>query len=281
MNNLTDISYIKDLGERYGFSFSKKYGQNFIVNPSVCPRIAEFADIGGDDCVLEIGAGIGVLTRELAARAKKVVCVEIDTSLKPLLEETLADFDNVKIIWRDVMKTDLKQLAAEEFGSGPVKVRANLPYYITGPVIMKLLEEDFGRQSITVMVQKEAAERICAAPGTRESGAVSLAVTYHRQRQVCFGVSPASFYPRPKVHSSVIQLNMRGEKAVRPQSPEKMFKIIRAAFNQRRKTMPNALTAIGYEKETVAARLEAIGQSPLVRAERMTLEDFAALSDRL
>lgn len=281
-NNLTSLSYIKQLSRKYGFKFDKKYGQNFIINPSVCPRIAESAGIDENSGVIEIGTGIGVLTSQLAQRAKKVVALEIDTSLQPILAETLAEYDNVKVIYQDVLKTDIARLIKQEFGDMPVSVRANLPYYITSPIIMKLLEENLPIDNITVMVQKEAAARICAVPGSREAGAISLAVQYYSRPKVCFNVSPGSFYPPPKVTSSVIRLDIKKEKDVRPASEKNMFRLIKAAFGQRRKTFVNSVSAnLSLPKAQVESALSAIGQNPMVRPEKLTLKEFAALSDIL
>ena len=279
---LTNVSYIKDLCQRYGFSLQKGYGQNFIVNAGICPKIAEHAEIDENCGVIEIGTGIGVLTKELALRAKKVVAIEIDTKLLPLLEETLADFDNIKIINRDVLEVDLNALIKEEFGDMPVMVCANLPYYITSPIIMKLLEDRIPVENITVMVQKEAAQRICAKEKSRDAGAISLAVNYYAQPTVCFNVSPGSFFPPPKVTSSVIRLDICKNPKVNPQDEKKMFRLIRAAFTQRRKTFVNSTSAtLGISKAAIEAALEQIGEKPMVRPEQMTLEQFCALSDIL
>lgn len=281
-NNLTSLSYIKQLSRKYGFKFDKKYGQNFIINPSVCPRIADSAGIDENSGVIEIGTGIGVLTSQLAQRAKKVVALEIDTSLQPILAETLAEYDNVKVIYQDVLKTDIDRLIKQEFGDMPVSVRANLPYYITSPIIMKLLEENLPIDNITVMVQKEAAARICAAPGSREAGAISLAVQYYSRPQVCFNVSPGSFYPPPKVTSSVIRLDIKKEKDVHPASEKNMFRLIKAAFGQRRKTFVNSVSAnLSLPKAQVESALSATGLDLMVRPEKLTLKEFAALSDIL
>ena len=279
---LTNISYIKDLCQRYGFALQKSYGQNFIVNSGICPKIAEHAEVDENCGVIEIGTGIGVLTKELALRAKKVVAIEIDTKLLPLLEETLADFDNIKIINKDVLEVDLNALIKEEFGDMPVMVCANLPYYITSPIIMKLLEDRLPIENITVMVQKEAAQRICAKEGSRDAGAISLAVNYYAVPTVCFNVSPGSFFPPPKVTSSVIRLDVNKDPKVQPKSEKNMFRLIRAAFTQRRKTFVNSTSAtLGISKSAIEAALEQIGEKPMVRPEQMTLEQFCALSDIL
>ncbi len=279
---LTNISYIKDLCARYGFALQKGYGQNFIVNSGICPKIAEFAGIDENCGVIEIGTGIGVLTKELALRAKKVVAIEIDTKLLPLLDETLADFDNIKIINKDVLKVDLNKLISDEFAGMKVMVCANLPYYITSPIIMKLLEDRIPVENITVMVQKEAAKRICAKDGSRDAGAISLAVGYYASPKVCFDVSPGSFFPPPKVTSSVIRLDINKQPAVTPKSEKNMFKLIRAAFTQRRKTFVNSVGAtLGISKAQIESALIEIGQKPLVRPEQLSLEQFCALSDIL
>ena len=279
---LTNISYIKDLCQRYGFALQKSYGQNFIVNSGICPKIAEHAEVDENCGVIEIGTGIGVLTKELALRAKKVVAIEIDTKLLPLLEETLADFDNIKIINKDVLEVDLNALIKEEFGDMPVMVCANLPYYITSPIIMKLLEDRLPIENITVMVQKEAAQRICAKEGSRDAGAISLAVNYYAVPTVCFNVSPGSFFPPPKVTSSVICLDVNKDPKVQPKSEKNMFRLIRAAFTQRRKTFVNSTSAtLGINKAVIEEALTQIGENPMVRPEKLTLEQFAALSDIL
>jgi 16S rRNA (adenine1518-N6/adenine1519-N6)-dimethyltransferase len=277
--NLTSIKTIKDLLGRHGFTFSKSLGQNFLINPSVCPKIALNAENIG---VIEIGAGVGVLTQELAKVCRKVVCIEIDETLKPVLAETLAGCDNVEIIWGDVLKTDLRALIAEKFDGLEVAVCANLPYYITSPVIMRLLEERLPLKSITVMVQKEAAVRLCAKPGTRDCGAVSVAVRYFSEPRKLFDVSRGSFMPAPNVDSAVIRLDVRdaGNAALGvPRDDEQFFfRIVRAAFSQRRKQLANPLSIdLGLQKETVKSALTACGLNPAARAEELTLEDFIGL----
>jgi len=282
MPNLTDVSVIKDLCARYGFSLSKGFGQNFIVNPGICPKIVEAAGIDKSYGVLEVGPGIGVLTKELAAAASKVASVEIDTRLPALLAETLAECSNVEIVQGDVLKTDLHALIAEKFEGLQVAVCANLPYYITSPILMKLLEERLPVKHITVMVQKEAAERITALPGTRAAGAISYAVHYYAEPQLLFSVQPGSFYPPPKVTSAVIQLVLRDKPAVDTPDEAGLFRLIRAAFGQRRKAAANSIAAgLGIPKARVTAALEAAGLPPLVRPEQLTLEQFAALQGQL
>ena len=278
MPNLTDLSTIRDLCARHDFALSKGFGQNFIVNPGVCPKIVEAAGIDGGWGVLEIGPGIGVLTKELALRAKKVV----DKRLPPLLEETLAEFDNVEIVLQDILKVDIAGLIREKFPGMPVAVCANLPYYITSPILMRLLEEKLPIRHITVMVQKEAAQRITAAPGSREAGAISYAVAYYAKPRLLFSVQPGSFYPPPKVTSAVIQLEVRETPAVETQDEAGFFRLIRAAFSQRRKTAANSVSsALGVPKAAVTAALEAAGLPATARPEQLTLEDFCRLQQQM
>ena len=259
MDNLTNLSFMKSLCAKHGFVFEKKFGQNFIINPSVCPKIAEYAGVDENTCALEIGIGVGVLTTELAKRAKKVVAVEIDDSLKPLVAETLAEFDNVKIVWDDVLNVDLAKLIREEFPGERVVVCANLPYYITSPIITKLLSDNLPVENITVMVQKEAALRLCADEKSREIGAISMAVQYYSKPKICFNVSRGSFYPSPNVDSAVIRLDIRKDGKPTPKSEEKMFRLIRGAFGQRRKTFVNSVNAtLGIPKPDIEAALSDI-----------------------
>lgn len=281
MPQLTDIAYIKTLLSRHGFQFSKKLGQNFLINPSVCPRMAQACGADAQSGVLEIGPGFGVLTGELAKVAKKVVAVELDHRLPPVLQETLAGHDNVQIVSGDIMKIDLVRLLQEEFRGMPVHVCANLPYYITSPILMMLLESRLPFETITVMVQKEAAVRLCAAPGTRECGAVSLAAQYYAEAKTLFSVSRGSFMPAPNVDSAVMQLTLRKTPPVQVHDEAKMFRIIRAAFNQRRKMLPNTLAAAGFSKEQVLLAMQKAGILQTARAEQLTLEQFAALSNAL
>ena len=282
MYNLTDISTVKDILGRHGFHFSKSLGQNFIINPSICPRMAEESGIDSESGVIEIGAGIGVLTAELAKRAKKVVCVELDTNLLPILDETLKDFDNIEIINQDILKTDLAALIEEKFGDMPVYVCANLPYYITSPVIMTLLESNLPLKAITVMVQKEAAQRLCADVGSRLAGAVTVAVDYYAHAQKLFDVSAGSFMPAPKVDSSVIRMDIRPEPAIKISDEKLFFKVVTAAFGQRRKTALNSVSSgAGFPKDVVAKAIEECGFEPSVRAETFRMEDFANLSEKI
>ena len=268
--------------EKYGIRARKKYGQNFLIDANVIRGIIDAAQITEDDCVLEIGPGIGSMTQLLSRSAGKVICVEIDESLQPVLEETLEDCGNVRILWQDILKTDLKQICEEYNGGRPLKVVANLPYYVT-PILMQLLEQDHVFSSITVMVQKEVADRIRSGPGSKEYGALSLAVQYFADPEAVMTVSPSSFIPRPGVDSSVLCLRAYAEPPVA--CDEKvMFALIRAAFNQRRKTLANAishgfsLNGKQYTREEVTDALAQMDLSPTVRGEALTLEQFAQLS---
>ena len=279
MQRLSDISTIRAVLEKNGFHFSKALGQNFLINPSVCPRMAALS--GAADCAgaVEVGPGIGVLTWELSKVAKKVVSIELDKRLLPVLDETLADCDNVKILNADVMKLDLRRMIEEEFPGGEVAVCANLPYYITSPVIMRLLEERLPVTSITVMVQKEAAERLCAHPGERACGAVSAAVWYYAEPEILFQVSRGSFMPAPNVDSAVIRLRIRRTSPVEVADEPFFFRVVRAAFAQRRKTAVNSIAnTLCRSKQAVAAAFDAAGVPQNARAEALTLEDFAALA---
>ena len=281
---LTDLSTIRDLCARYDFSLSKGFGQNFIVNPGVCPRIVQAAGIGPGWGALEIGPGIGVLTEQLARQADKVVSVEVDARLQPLLAETMAAYPNFKLVLGDVLKVDLAALLRKEFPGMPVAVCANLPYYITSPILMRLLEERLPIQSITVMVQKEAAQRLCAAPGTRQAGAISYAVAYYAAPKLLFTVQPGSFYPAPKVTSAVIRLDLHAEPPVQPARGDErgLFRLIRAAFSQRRKTAANAVAAgLGLPKAQVLAALQTAGLDARLRPEQLTLADYCALQAAL
>lgn len=284
MPTLTDLSTIRDLCARYDFALSKGFGQNFIINPGICPRIAEAAGIGPGWGALEVGPGIGVLTEQLAERADKVVSVEVDTRLQPLLAETMAGHPNFKLVLGDVLKVDLAALLKAEFPGMPVAVCANLPYYITSPILMRLLEERLPIRSITVMVQKEAAQRLCAAPGTRQAGAISYAVAYYAAPELLFTVQPGSFYPAPKVTSAVIRLTLHDTPPVQPANGDErgLFRLIRAAFSQRRKTAANAVAAgLGLPKPRVTAALQAAGLDARLRPEQLTLADYCALQAAL
>lgn len=279
MAQLTDISYIKDLLSRHGFQFSKKLGQNFLVNPSVCPRMAEACGVNDQSGALEIGPGIGVLTKELALKGKKVVAIELDDRLPPVLAETLADFDNVEIVQGDVMKLDLAAVLQEKFSGMQVHICANLPYYITSPILMMLLESRLPVKDITVMVQKEAATRLTAAPGTRECGAVSLAVQYYADAKTLFQVSRGSFMPAPNVDSAVIRLSLRETPPVQVKDEALLFRLIRSAFGQRRKTLANALQTAGFSKSDILTALEKAKIPATARAEQLSLQQFADLTN--
>ena len=282
MPELTDLSTIRGLCERHGFTLAKGFGQNFIVNPGICPKIVEAAGIGPGWGVLEIGPGIGVLTKELALRADKVVAVEVDQRLPALLAETLADVPNVEIVLQDVLKVDLKALIAEEFPGMPVAVCANLPYYITSPIVMKLLGDRLPIESLTVMVQKEAADRLAAVPGTRASSAISCAVNYYATSKLMFTAAPGSFYPAPKVTSAVVRMDIRPTPAVQVEDEAGYFALVRAAFGQRRKTAANAIAGgLNLPKEKVIAAIEAAGFDARIRPEALTLEDFAKIQQAL
>ena len=282
MENLSNIGTIKDILLRHGFSFSKALGQNFLVNPSVCPKIAEMGNAREGFGIIEIGTGIGVLTHELAKRAEKVVAVEIDSRLIPILEETLAEHKNVKVINADIMKTDLLKIIKEEFEGLEVAVCANLPYYITSPIIMSLLEKRLPIKSITVMVQKEAADRLCAELGTREAGAVTVAVRYFSTPKMLFKVSRGSFMPPPNVDSCVIRLDINEATPVGVEDEEFFFKVARGAFAQRRKTLLNSLSAsLGISKDIVLDAVKKSGLSETVRPEELKMEDFINVSKNL
>lgn len=282
MERLSDIGTIKEILSKHGFSFSKGLGQNFLINPSVCPRMAEMSGAGENVGVIEIGPGVGVLTNELCKLADKVVAIEIDKRLIPVLFETLSDFHNVKIINEDILKIDLNKLIDEEFKGMKIVVCANLPYYITSPVIMKLLEENLPIEAITVMVQKEAAQRICAEIGTRQSSAVTVAVNYYSKPEILFNVSAGSFMPAPKVDSAVIKLKVFHKPAVKVKDSKKFFKVVRSAFEQRRKTLPNSLSnGLGLPKSEINNVLSECNISLTARAEQLKLEDFKEIADRI
>ena len=270
--------------QKYNFSFQKKFGQNFLIDTHVLDKIIASAEITKDDMVLEIGPGIGTMTQYLACAARKVVAVEIDKTLIPILEDTLSEYDNVQIINQDVLKVNLAKLAEEENGGKPIKVVANLPYYITTPIIMGLFENHVPLKSITVMVQKEVADRMQVGPGTKDYGALSLAVQYYAKPYIVANVPPNCFMPRPKVGSAVIRLERYEEPPVQVTDEKLMFRIIRASFNQRRKMLVNGLKnspEIQFSKEEIEAAIETLGKGASVRGEALTLEEFARLSNIL
>lgn len=270
--------------QKYNFDFQKKFGQNFLIDEHVLDKIIRAAEITKDDFVLEIGPGIGTMTQYLAENAGKVMAVEIDKNLIPILSETLKDYENVTILNADILKVDIEQIVARQHQGKPIKIVANLPYYITTPIIMGLFESHVPIDSITVMVQKEVADRMQAGPGTKDYGALSLAVQYYAKPYIAANVPPNCFMPRPKVGSSVIKLTKYKEAPVQVSNETLLFQLIRASFNQRRKTLQNGIknsSQLNFSKEQVAAALEKMGLSASVRGEVLTLEQFAQLSNLL
>lgn len=284
MEKLSNPQKTIEIIKKYEFAFQKKFGQNFLIDSHVLDKIIAAAGITKEDCVVEIGPGIGTLTQYLAEAAREVVAVEIDRMLIPILKDTLADYPNVTVINQDILKVDLEALVREHNGGRPVKVVANLPYYITTPIIMGLFERHVPVSSITVMVQKEVAERMKAAPGTKDYGALSLAVQYFAMPYIAANVPPNCFMPRPKVGSAVIRLTRHEAPPVQVEQEEMMFKIIRASFNQRRKTLVNGLKnspEIPYSREEVLEALQKMGLPESIRGEALTLQEFAQLTNRL
>ncbi|MBO5292899.1 MAG: 16S rRNA (adenine(1518)-N(6)/adenine(1519)-N(6))-dimethyltransferase RsmA [Lachnospiraceae bacterium] len=270
--------------QKYQFRFQKKFGQNFLIDTHVLDKIISSAGITGEDCVLEIGPGIGTMTQYLAENAREVIAVEIDKALIPILEDTLSSYDNVTVINDDILKVDINRIVKEQNGGKPIKVVANLPYYITTPIIMGLFENHVPLESITIMVQKEVADRMQVGPGTKDYGALSLAVQYYAEPKIVANVPPNCFMPRPNVGSAVIRLTRHSEPPVVVKNEKFMFDLIRASFNQRRKTLVNGLSNAGISgvtKETVTAALEAMGLPLTIRGEALMLEQFAELADRL
>lgn len=269
---------------KYGFNFQKRFGQNFLIDTHVLEKIIRSANVTKDDLVLEIGPGIGTMTQYLCEHARQVIAVEIDKKLIPILEDTLSEYDNVKVINEDILKVDIKGLADQYNGGKPIKVVANLPYYITTPIIMGLLENEVPIDNITVMVQKEVADRMQTGPGSKDYGALSLAVQYYTDPYIVANVPPNCFMPRPNVGSAVIRLTLHEDKPVQVSDKKMMFAIIRASFNQRRKTLQNGLNnspELNFTKEQVVAALEAINKPATVRGEALTLQEFASLTDEL
>lgn len=274
----------KEIINKYSFAFQKKFGQNFLIDSNILENIVGAAEITKDDFVLEIGPGIGTMTQYLCEAAGHVVAVEIDKMLIPILEDTLSEYDNVEVINQDVLKVDIKSLAEEKNGGKPIKVVANLPYYITTPIIMGLFESGVPIESITIMVQKEVAERMQTGPGSKDYGALSLAVQYYAEAKVMLTVSAQCFMPKPNVDSAVIKLTRHKTLAVEVRDEKLMFQIIRASFNQRRKTLVNGLKnspELKYSKEQIVGAITAIGKPENIRGEALTLEEFAALSNQL
>ena len=284
MANLGNPKNTIEIIQKYEFMFQKKFGQNFLIDTHVLEKIISAAGITKNDCVLEIGPGIGTMTQYLAENAGHVVAVEIDRNLIPILKETLADYDNVTVINEDILRVDIKALAEEYNGGKPTKVVANLPYYITTPIIMGLFESGVPIDNITVMVQKEVADRMKEGPGSKDYGALSLAVQYYAEPEIVANVPPNCFIPRPNVGSAVIRLTRHKEMPVGVKDPALMFKIIRASFNQRRKTLQNGLgnaPELPYTKEQIAAAIAEMGLTPTIRGEALSLAQFAQLSDIL
>ena len=270
--------------QKYQFVFQKKFGQNFLIDTHVLEKIIAAAGVTKDDCVLEIGPGIGTMTQYLAESARHVIAVEIDQNLIPILKDTLSAYENVTVINKDILKVDIQALAQEYNGGRPIKVVANLPYYITTPIIMGLFESNVPIDNITVMVQKEVADRMQVGPGTKDYGALSLAVQYYAEPEIVANVPPNCFIPRPNVGSAVIRLTRHKEMPVEVKDPALMFKIIRASFNQRRKTLQNGLgnaSELPYTKEQIAAAIAEMGLTPTIRGEALSLAQFAQLSDIL
>ena len=268
--------------QKYQFAFQKRFGQNFLIDAHVLEKIVSAAGITKDDCVLEIGPGIGTMTQYLAESAGQVIAVEIDTNLLPILTDTLKDYSNVKVINQDILKVDINELVKEYNNGRPIKVVANLPYYITTPIIMGLFESNVPIDNITVMVQKEVADRMQVGPGSKDYGALSLAVQYYASPYIVANVPPNCFIPRPNVGSAVIRLTRYQEPPVQVKDPKLMFKLIRASFNQRRKTLQNGLNnspEISFSKEEITKAIESLGVSPSVRGEALSLEQFAQLAN--
>ena len=279
---LSDPKKTIEVIQKYQFAFQKRFGQNFLIDAHVLEKIVNAAGITKDDCVLEIGPGIGTMTQYLAESAGQVIAVEIDTNLLPILADTLKDYSNVKVINQDILKVDINELVKEYNNGRPIKVVANLPYYITTPIIMGLFESNVPIDNITVMVQKEVADRMQVGPGSKDYGALSLAVQYYASPYIVANVPPNCFIPRPKVGSAVIRLTRYKEPPVQVNDPKLMFKLIRASFNQRRKTLQNGLNnspEISFSKEEIAKAIESLGVSPSVRGEALSLEQFAQLAN--
>ena len=281
--NLCDIKTIKQTMAMFNLNFRKEFGQNFLTNHMVVEDIADSCCDNSHSTILEIGPGIGSLTRELAERYENVVALEIDKGLIPVLKYTLGEYRNVTVINEDVMKADLDGILAPYFEKGPVSVCANLPYYITTPILMKLLESGLPFENITIMIQSEVADRLCAPPGGKDCGAITAVLNYYGAPEKLFKVSAGNFIPAPKVDSSVVRIRLYPDKPVKPLDEATFFKTIRAAFEQRRKTLPNALSAVFSEisKEDITNIIVSCGHEPTIRGEKLSVEDFARLSDEL
>lgn len=279
---LSDPKKTIEVIQKYQFAFQKRFGQNFLIDAHVLEKIVSAAGITKDDCVLEIGPGIGTMTQYLAESAGQVIAVEIDTNLLPILTDTLKDYSNVKVINQDILKVDINELVKEYNNGRPIKVVANLPYYITTPIIMGLFESNVPIDNITVMVQKEVADRMQVGPGSKDYGALSLAVQYYASPYIVANVPPNCFIPRPNVGSAVIRLTRYQEPPVQVKDPKLMFKLIRESFNQRRKTLQNGLNnspEVSFSKEEITKAIESLGVSPSVRGEALSLEQFAQLAN--
>lgn len=284
MATLGNPTHTIEVLKKYGFSFQKKFGQNFLIDSNILENIVKAADVTKDDCVLEIGPGIGTMTQYLAESARQVIAVEIDNALIPILQDTLSEYDNVTIIHQDILKVDINKLVQEKNNGKPIKVVANLPYYITTPIIMGLFESRVPLESITIMVQKEVADRMQVGPGTKDYGALSLAVQYYANPEIMMYVPPTCFMPKPNVGSAVIKLVRYEKPPVEVRDEHFMFQVIRAAFNQRRKTLVNSLGNAGLNnvtKETVSKVLDEMNLSQTIRGEALTLEQFAQLTNLL
>ncbi len=283
MPTLGCASGTKAVIEKYNLSIQKKFGQNFLIDDSVLSRTVEAAGVTKEDTVLEIGPGIGTMTQYIAESAGKVIAVEIDRMLIPILADTLSDYDNVKVINEDILKVDIEKIVQEENGGKPIKVVANLPYYITTPILMRLLESELPIESITVMVQKEVADRMAEKPGSKDYGALSLAIQYYTEPSMVQIVSPSCFIPQPGVDSAVIHLKCHKNPPVETKDSKFLFSVIRAAFSQRRKTLANGVTNgnLGLSREQVVAALEKLSINPSIRGEKLSLQEFADISNLL
>lgn len=284
MAYLGSPSATKEVINKYSFAFQKKFGQNFLIDSNILENIVEAADITKEDFVLEIGPGIGTMTQYLCETARQVAAVEIDKMLIPILEDTLSEYDNVEVINEDVLKVDIKSLAQEKNSGKSIKVVANLPYYITTPIIMGLFESGVPLESITIMVQKEVADRMQTGPGSKDYGALSLAVQYYADAKVMLNVSASCFMPRPNVDSAVIKLTRHKKTVIEVKDEALMFRVIRASFNQRRKTLVNGLknsAELNFTKEEILSAIHHIGKEESIRGEKLTLEEFAKLSNYL
>ncbi|MBD5521484.1 MAG: 16S rRNA (adenine(1518)-N(6)/adenine(1519)-N(6))-dimethyltransferase RsmA [Lachnospiraceae bacterium] len=284
MESLGNVKNTIEILQKYNFNFQKKFGQNFLIDKNILEKIVDAAQIEDTDCVLEIGPGIGTMTQYLASRARSVIAVEIDKNLIPILQDTLSSYNNVKVLNEDILKVDINRIVEEENAGKPIKIVANLPYYITTPIIMQLFESHIALKSITVMVQKEVADRMQASPGSKDYGALSLAVQYYSEPEIITKVPASCFMPRPNVDSTVIRLTSHENPRLEPEEEAYLFAVIRASFNQRRKTLVNGLANVsdlGISKDDVKTVLGLMGLSETVRGETFELERFIELAGRL